>query len=261
MGLAAELPRDRARVVHEPTPGIAAARNRALDEAGGADALVFIDDDERPDPGWLDALIATWTATGAAAVVGPVRSTFTGPLDPWIEAGEFFRRRRLATGTPIDVFATNNVLLDLRQVRASGVRFDVRFGETGGSDTLFSRELSRAGARMVWCADAGVVDVVPAERLTRQWVLRRALRSGNALSRTSLAVEPSAAARTALRLRLSAEGLARIVAGCATILLGTVARSLRHRAGGARTLARGLGITAGAWGYTYAEYRRVRRAG
>ena len=34
------------RYVHEPRPGIAAARNRALDESAAADVVVFIDDDE-----------------------------------------------------------------------------------------------------------------------------------------------------------------------------------------------------------------------
>ena len=37
------------RYVHEPRPGISAARNRALDESATADALVFIDDDEEPE--------------------------------------------------------------------------------------------------------------------------------------------------------------------------------------------------------------------
>src|SRR5829696_2372932 len=41
------------RYVHEPRPGISAARNRALTEAADADALVFFDDDEHPCPGWL----------------------------------------------------------------------------------------------------------------------------------------------------------------------------------------------------------------
>ena len=34
-----------ARYVHEPTAGIAAARNRALEETRDADVVVFIDDD------------------------------------------------------------------------------------------------------------------------------------------------------------------------------------------------------------------------
>ncbi|RII97113.1 glycosyltransferase, partial [Clavibacter nebraskensis] len=54
--------------VHEPTPGISAARNRALDAAGDDDLLVFLDDDERPDPGWLAALARARQATGSAGV-------------------------------------------------------------------------------------------------------------------------------------------------------------------------------------------------
>ena len=58
------------RYVHEPRSGIAAARNRALDEAGSADLLVFIDDDERPHDRWLEHLLATWQRTGAHGVAG-----------------------------------------------------------------------------------------------------------------------------------------------------------------------------------------------
>ena len=54
--------------VHEPEPGIVAGRNRALSEAHGSDALIFIDDDEIPSPGWLRALVSTWRAQDCAAV-------------------------------------------------------------------------------------------------------------------------------------------------------------------------------------------------
>ena len=46
------------RYVHEPRPGIAAARSRALREAGRHDVLIFIDDDERPSGPWLRSLRA-----------------------------------------------------------------------------------------------------------------------------------------------------------------------------------------------------------
>jgi succinoglycan biosynthesis protein ExoM len=255
MPLAAEAP-DIVRFVHEPTPGIAAARNRALDESGDADLLVFIDDDERPEPGWLDLLVATWRRCRPAAVVGPVVSTFPSEPEPFIVEGGFFRRRRLPTGTEVDVAATNNLLLDLEQVRRLGVRFDTTLGTAGGSDTLFTRTLHRRGGRLVWCDEAVVVDVVPPSRLTRAWVLRRALRTGNSTSRIGLLLETSPASRTLLRLRLTVQGSARMVGGTLRVVLGVVVRSLRQRANGARTLARGVGMTAGAWGWTYDEYRR-----
>ncbi|HEY7071378.1 MAG TPA: glycosyltransferase, partial [Acidimicrobiales bacterium] len=257
LGLAAGMAGARVRFVHEPAPGIAAARNRGLDEAGDADLVVFIDDDERPEPGWLQGLLGEWLRTRPAAVVGPVVSVYEREPEPWIAAGRFFTgRRRLPTGTEVDVAATNNLLLDLRQVRAAGVRFDLRFGVTGGSDTLFTRRLHRRGGRMVWCDEAVVLDVVPAARLTRGFIARRAFRYGNSWSRVALALEPGPGARAVRRVVLSAQGLARIAAGSGRLGAGVVLGSLRHQAMGTRTLLRGLGMASGAWGYAYAEYAR-----
>jgi glycosyltransferase involved in cell wall biosynthesis len=256
MSMAPELSEPHLRFVHEPSPGIAAARNRALIESTGSDVLIFIDDDERPEPGWLSNLLATWKDTGAAAVVGPVVSSFEEKPDDYITAGGFFIRRRMPTGTAIDVAATNNLLLDLAQLERADIRFDERFSASGGSDTLFTRELHRRGGRMVWCDEAIVVDVVPPNRSTRSWVLRRALRTGNSWSRTSVALESAPWPRLLRRLELTAQGVARVLGGGVRLAFGAVTRSVGHRARGARTVARGLGMTTGAWGLTYVEYRR-----
>src|SRR3954471_12872950 len=76
----------------EPTPGISAARNRALREADDAELLIFIDDDEEVVPGWLGHLLDTFDRWQPAAVAGRVVSAFSTPLDPWLEQGGFFRR-------------------------------------------------------------------------------------------------------------------------------------------------------------------------
>lgn len=248
------------RYVLERRPGIAAARNRALRETSDRDVLIFIDDDERPSPQWLESLLGTFGRTAGVGVVGSIVCSFGEPLDPWIEAGGFFRRRRLPTGTELTIAASSNLLLDLHEVRRSGVRFDDRFGLSGGSDTLFTRQLTAAGGRLVWCDEAEVTDVVPADRATRGWVLRRRLRSGNSDSRIELAMAGSVAARLRVRIVLAGRGIARITGGVARIALGLLTRSVRHQAAGAGILARGLGIAGGAVGYTYVEYRRPRAA-
>ncbi len=242
---------------HEPRPGIAAARNRALDEAAGYDVLVFVDDDERPTPGWLAALLATFEASGACAVVGPVVSSFAAPLDPWVAAGGFFRRRRMPTGSAVTVAATNNLLLDLHAVRRAGLAFDERLGLAGGSDTLFTRALVAAAGSMVWCDEAVVTDVVPAARATREWVLRRQLRSGNSWSRTALMLCDGRSRRLALRLALTARGVLRLAAGPALWLAGVATRDVARRARGAKVVARGAGLLMGAYGLSYDEYRRA----
>ncbi len=242
--------------VVEARPGISAARNRALAEAGDADLLVFIDDDERPGPRWLACLLETHASTGASAVVGPVHSRFETPLDPWITAGRFFDRRRLPTGTEVEVAATNNLLLDLAAVRAAGLSFDERFGLSGGSDTLFTRALHRAGGRLVWCAHAPVTDLVPTDRLTRSWVLRRQLRSGNSWARSSLALAGTRRERARERVGLSISGTARLAGGAIRAGFGTATGRPGLQARGARTLARGAGMLSGAWGLVYREYAR-----
>jgi glycosyltransferase involved in cell wall biosynthesis len=241
---------------HEPTPGIAAARNRALDETGDADVVVFIDDDERPVGDWLALLLATYHVDRPTGVVGPVVSEFSSALEPWVEAGRFFDRRRLPTGTVVEIAATNNLLLDLAQLRALDLRFDERFGLSGGSDMLITRQLTARGGRLVWCDEAVVTDVVPAERLTREWVLRRAYRSGNTTARTSLVVARGPADRVRVRARLVAEGSVRLAGGAARLAVGTVTGSLSQRVRGRRTWARGAGMLAGVTGAVYVEYSR-----
>lgn len=255
-GARAQVEGSGARYAHEATPGIAAARNRALDEAAGADLLVFIDDDERPTEGWLPALLDTYLADRPAAVVGPVVSSFTGVLDPWLVAGGFFERRRYPTGTRVPVAATNNLLLDLAQVRALGLRFDLRFGLTGGSDNLFTTALTRAGGRLVWCDEAVVLDAVPAERSTRAWVLRRAYRMGNGSSAVLVVLAGSPARRLARRAQLVGLGLSRVALGLGRQGVGLALGSLGQRAAGARNCARGAGLVTGALGSVYAEYAR-----
>jgi len=226
--------------VHAATPGIASARNIALGAAAEFDILVFIDDDERPSSGWLAALVSTYREFRSAAVVGPVVSEYSVQPDQWIVDGRFFDRRRLATGTRVDLAATNNLLLDMNQVRSFGLEFDERFGLSGGSDTLFTRQLHAAGGVMIWCDEALVYDIVPEHRLTRRWVLQRAFRSGNTWMRTSLEMAPTPAARTLIRTELAARGAARVLGGTGRMVFGAVTGRRSQRVRGIRTIARGM---------------------
>lgn len=244
----------------EPVPGISAARNRALETSTGDDLLVFIDDDERPASNWLTLLLATRAGFGADVVQGPVVSQFETPPDSWTIAGGFFRRRRLATGTALDVAVTNNLLVDLRKIRGLGLRFDEDLGTTGGEDTLFTRLLHRAGLSMVWCAEAVVFDVVPADRCTRGWVMQRAVSTGNTGALVALKLAGDHRRRRALaRTRVALAGGTRLIGGSGRALLGTVARSQAQQARGVRTALRGLGMTIGALGFAYHEYGRPGR--
>ncbi len=254
----------RLRYEIEPTPGISHGRNRVLARTGASDLIVFIDDDERPHEQWLFHLLHTHRVTGAAAVAGRVVSQFVGELDPWVAAGAFFRRRQLPTGTRIDVAATNNLLLDMRQVRPMALHFDSRFGLSGADDTMFTRSLAARGALLVWCDDAVVTDMVPAARLTRSWVLRRAFSSGNGWGITTVALRDTRSGRIAARGTMVVHGIVRVHAGVIRYALGFVVHSALHQSRGLRTAARGVGMLVGTAGLAYQEYgnrprRRLRR--
>lgn len=241
----------------EPTPGISAGRNRALDEARDDDLLVFIDDDEQPRPAWLSALVATWADTRAAAVVGRVAFTVEGTVDPWVSAGGFFRRSRYPTGTDMSSTAAGNLLLDLGQIRALGVRFDPQLGLSGGEDTLFGRQLARLGGRIVWCDESIADDVVDAERATRRWVLDRSRRTGNTTVIVELRLAQGSVRRSAKRVRAFIGGCGRTGFGAGRLVVGLMSGSHRHQAYGMHMLRRGQGMVAAAVGVTIYGYPRA----
>lgn len=243
--------------VHEPKPGISAARNAALDAAVELDFLAFIDDDEVPSEHWLTGMLATRAHFDAAAVVGPVIARFEREPDEWVQQGKFFLRPRWPTGTVVPVGYTSNILLDLRRVRRLHLRFDVGLGLTGGEDTLFTTILSRDGGPIVFCDEAEVYDLVPVERLDHRWILRRRFRFGTVRSLVALkAQDATGVTRTSRRLRLTGQGAIRVAGGAARVGWGYASGSVRNRAQGMRTLAQGAGLAAGAWGHVHEEYRR-----
>ena len=240
----------------EPTPGIAAVRNRLMDEAEGSRLLAFIDDDERPLQYWLSALIGTWVTHGSAAVMGRVISVFPDEVDPWLLGTGVFRRRERRTGLEIPAAAAGNLLLDLDQIRSLGIRFAASLGLAGGEDTLFSRMLVAAGGRIVWCNESRAEDDVPPERLTRQWAMRRAYNGGNLAVDNDLRLEASPVRRQVIRLRRLAGGLARAALGWLRHLWGRLRGDLEDDARGLRTAYRGWGMAHGALGRRHIEYRR-----
>ncbi len=59
------------RYVAEPRPGLSRARNAGVAAASG-DVVVFVDDDVRPEPGWVDPLLRAFDADDIDVVCGLV---------------------------------------------------------------------------------------------------------------------------------------------------------------------------------------------
>jgi len=242
--------------VVEEHPGIARARNRAIAASGSSDLLIFIDDDEVPEPGWLTSLLQTWAESSGTAVMGRVVSEFEVELSPWLAAGDFFWRKSMPTGTEIPIAAAGNLLLDLNQVRAAGLEFDDTLGLGGGEDTLFSIALTRTGGRIVWCDESIAVDRVPAERCTARWALRRCWSHGN--TAVFVRVRSTDGLFGVLRIRMIAiaGGSLRVAFGLSRALIGLMCHSFRHQARGLRTACRGGGMISAGLGHRHYEYAR-----
>lgn len=256
-GAVAEAAGLRITYVCEPRPGIGAARQRALQETPSSHLLVFIDDDEIPSPHWLEHLLAAWEKYDhPAGVAGKVIPRYETEPTPWISDGAFFVRRSLPTGTSVEAAGAGNLLLDLAQVHALRLAFDVGLGTRGGEDTLFTRQLTARGGRLIWCEEATATDIIPAQRLTKEWVLRRAYAHGTVTAMVDLNLSVGSRARALTRVRLVAAGALRVVGGVARSVAGVITSDGFRRARGPWMVRRGLGMAAGAAGHGFDEYAR-----
>ncbi len=205
------------RYTHEPTPGIVAARNRALTEAKG-DVLVFIDDDEIALPGWPAGLLDVMIETGAAMVGGPVVSEFEQEPPSWAVESGFFDEEVLASGARREWLSTCNVAIDLVQTKAVDLRFDSRYPH--GEDGAFSRLGAYRGLDLRWSATAKVKEFVPPVRTTLGWRRHRQRISTDAWVRAELDMDSSVAAR----VRLAAKALVRLAQAVVTTAAGALTR-------------------------------------
>ena len=252
--------------VHEPERGISFARNACLYHIPTfCDFFAFIDDDEVPEPDWLERMLDAQAETGADVVQGPVIPVFGEGAPQWLVAGDFLgwpRRGWPGIRAPLEEFQelteayTNNVLARRESVASIGLRFDPRFALTGGGDTIFFRALHAAGNRIVYAPRARVTELVPPERATLWYRLCLEYRiANNRLPERALPRKRKLWRR--MRQRWRASGLARIFSGIGYFVRSgltgqlnmdrTVVASLR--------IASGLGRSARALGLKYHPYR------
>lgn len=170
------------RAVHydcEPERNISLTRNRAVRNATG-NLVAFIDDDEQPVREWLVRLYHAMRQASADGALGPVLPEFPAEAPGWLKRGRVFERRRHATGDRISAkdARTGNLLVRRSIFTEHGCWFDPAFGRTGGEDTDFFARQFRAGGVFVWCDEAIASEVVPPERWTVSFHVKRLLRAG-----------------------------------------------------------------------------------
>lgn len=195
------------RIVTETDQGIVPARNRAIRESLSSDILVFIDDDEMPEPGVLEAACHAIVEEGAECVGGRVRVDFTPRARPgWlgdellgflaeVDHGNAALWIRDAS-TPI---WTANVAYATRLFREDPeLRFDQRYNRAGadiggGEDAIMFRTLLGRGVRIRYRPDMMVRHFVEPWRLKRGYFLQLHYRAGLRYGRYQLPDYPRSA--------------------------------------------------------------------
>ncbi|HTJ58436.1 MAG TPA: glycosyltransferase [Devosiaceae bacterium] len=234
--------------VVEPQQGIPFARNRAIDAAPpDTDLFCFIDDDEWPVEGWLDAMLAVRAQTRADCIYGPVEPVYPTAPPAYFVKTRAFERKRHADAAALNYAASNNVMIDYRYMRESQLRFDERMRFTGGSDYLFFNQAVRGGMKIFWADNALVYDIIPASRMTWKWLLQRQYRLGN-----TFAVRDTLYGTGREKFRRLAYGVTRIGLGVA--LLPSLPFSPRWGMRALTHILRGAGMVSGILGHSYEEY-------
>jgi len=172
--------------VHEPSPGVANARNSAV-AACFADFIAFLDDDEEAPADWLKALLATQAAFDADVVFGPVTARLGTPtaskFGPYFNA--FFSRHGAGYDERLTCYyGCGNSLIRRTRLPASEP-FSVVQNDMGGEDDRLFHGLLAKGAVMAWAAGAPVFEDVPPSRATLDYTLRRAFAYGQGPSYTA----------------------------------------------------------------------------
>jgi glycosyltransferase involved in cell wall biosynthesis len=231
---------DRRNISIVRNKGIAAARGRYV---------VFIDDDEAPEPAWLAELYACLERTGADAAFGPKRPLFeAGQAPDWDPRGWLYTLDfRMPADAEIRMFGrlrrkgkglgSGNAAFRVATCFDRPEPFSVAFGDANGEDTHLLFRLALAGRRFVWCPTAVVREFIETERTRPEYMITRMKRGSQhyAASRINTSHAPGVT-----RLKIAALGLAQWAVHAGLFLISGEwlgRRRFGHRIG----MAKGLG--------------------
>jgi len=238
----------------EPRQGIPFARNCTTELAleRGTDELIFIDDDEWVEQGWLGELIAGRQRHGCPIVMGSVIAEFEEPPPRWATDTNAYQRKIRPDGTELDFAITANVIVDATVLADDHRPFEESLRYGGGTDLYLFQRLNRSGHRIASAPDARAHELIPSSRVNKAWLYKRHYRRGlnRSVTLRLLNLNPRTIAK-----RIVAS-IYEMTSGSAIVVAGLVSgESTRVR--GAMRAAYGFGLLAGLTGRQYDEYRTV----
>ena len=195
---------------------VSIVRNKGIASARGR-YVAFIDDDEAPEPGWLDELVACLDRTGADVVFGPKLPEFAAGAPPaWDPEGwRYTLDFRLPADSELHLFGrlrrrgkglgSGHAAFRVATCLQGREPFSVAFGDGNGEDTHLLFRLALAGRRFVWCPSAVVREFIETERTRPDYMIVRMRRGSQhyAASRIGTSRHPRLT-----QLKVAALGLA-----------------------------------------------------
>jgi succinoglycan biosynthesis protein ExoM len=161
----------------EQNQGIAFARNRSIREAKGSDFCCFVDDDQVVSPDWLIELVKCQREFDADGVWGPNPPIFENNVPSYIR--QFHTPILLDYGTIVTEAATNCLLLRKAYLNKIDGPFDLRLNFTGGEDIFLTSQISKLGAVIRYNPNAIAYEIIPSDRTTIKYILKRSYRNSN----------------------------------------------------------------------------------
>ncbi len=165
------------RYFHLESPGLSNARNFGVKEARG-EIVAFTDDDAKPEPQWLEALVNVFDSNpDAVAVGGPVRIEFETAPPTWLTEQHRVLLAEHDLGPDAkDVAQPDELLRGVnmayrKSVFAGGNLFSLSLGRAGdsllsGEDTEFQQRLLDRKATIVYTPEASVIHCLRGDRMT-----------------------------------------------------------------------------------------------
>lgn len=177
------------RVVREPVAGLSRARNAGAAAAAG-EILVYLDDDARPGPGWLESLRDAFADPRTAIAGGPIHALWPPDRPPgWPPPGTESLFSVLSLGDADTTFPAHAEVYGAnwgvrRSILEAVGGFDVRFGageggRLGGEEFMAATQVHRLGLGAGrYVTAAGVGHRIEAERVDEGYMALRAFRNG-----------------------------------------------------------------------------------
>lgn len=164
---------------------IALTRNKTVELASGS-YLFFIDDDEYTDEFCIYNHLKTLKEFNADISMGNVMPYFELNTADYIKKAYPYFRINCKNGNKTKYFITGNTMISLENLGKQFIKFNLKYGLTGGEDNELFSNLSRDGIKIVSCSSSVAYEFIPPDRANLRWLLRRVFRTGNNYTRTLL---------------------------------------------------------------------------